>query len=216
MKRIAALLLCIAAAIFCGIRAYAMEQTYTLTMENRTGWSGTPLTYIANRGDYFCLSDPSGSAYIELDAGDAVSVYAYFDAGNYEGRGTTSQKLEYLDDGGAVIGCIAGEITANGKYARYEYGSQELYTALPEGTKRLRFALSGGSAYLRNLNITLSSIHAYEVTSDEGGWNVSGALDNVEINTSALDHWILVGFVFAVALIMMISVKIRNGYKKGK
>ena len=220
MKRFFAALFCVILCFICGIPVFALESVYTLTPANIGGWSGTPLQHISNRGDYFCVSK-WGAAELTLEAAGASSIHISFDAGNYEGEGSTTVMVQYIS-GGDVIKEKRADIPTDGRLARYETGSAEMFAGLPEGTEQVRITIdfpSGSgrhSAYFRNFTVALSSTTATDLSESSLDLGIAGSLGNLEVRTTESDRFVLIAFVCAVAAVMMAAAKIRENYKKRK
>ena len=216
MKRFAAVILTVAAAV-CVLSVSAIA--------GKMGWmyAGNWKGAKASRAQdelHLVMREP-GTAYYDFSvADDYKCFFVYIEAGNYEGRGKSMVTLDCLDREGNTVSTFgSAEIPDDGSYHRIQLGEAEsgMYAAIPEGTAVMRLSMTfeeGKNSPYFDVGADFSGMKATDLSIKE--WTVSEKYKLVDAETTEYAHWVLVGFVFAVAGIMMIFAKVRKKYRKGK
>lgn len=216
MKKLTAILLTVVAAV-CALSVNAFAGRMPWMYADK--WEGAKVSDSYN-GHALVMRAP-GTAYFDFHPSDRdKSFFIYLDAGNYEGRGKSTVTLDCFDgDGNTVASFGSITITDDGSYHRYEVGvpAAGTYAAVPEGTKVMRVSMTfteGKNSPFFHIGADFSSVAATDLSIT--GWEVLEKDRLVDADTAPWAHWVLVGFVFAVAVIMMIFAKVRKKYRKGK
>lgn len=224
MKKAVSFLLSAAMLFILSISAAAQDYTFELTPD-------TPET-----SDAVVKYMPEQKIYHFVGKGDLVTeipvyggVYVYMTLGGYKSTsdGVTDNGINcvcrvnigFLDENGETV-ILPGYddvliVPADGKFRRLSFGREDMYAGLPENVKMMHIDIhsENDTAYMRNLYMTSSDTAARDMSLDE--WEIH-EMDNINAQTSRADHWIMVGFVFAVALIMMIFAKAKKNIASKK
>lgn len=216
MKRFIALLLALAAAAALIVTADAGSDP--------SDWQGTPLSMVQDMHgiSYLVLTKP-GTAFLDHTlAENDKFFYVVVTAGNYQGRGESRAKLEFLDGGGNVVKSFGtAMIPDDGSFHRAEIGDSSgdprLYAPVPEGTVTMRLSISYEQGvhspyFIIGQEITETAPADYSTET----WKVSGRLSDVSVETTAFSYWVTVAFVFLVALGMFGIKKMRDSANKNK
>lgn len=198
MRKLVTVLLSVAFAAVLSLSVSA--ETANLLSDYNKGWSGVGVTYDENHGTINLTE--KGSAYREFDVNGADGLYFYCDMGNYSGKGTGNVTLEILGENNEILSSFATDNDQqNGSYRRYTLGSSG-YIVIPEEAEKLKvtlkFSEGESSPFFRNfyLDMNSDSVRSELVTT----FTVSGDLTLVNNNVSGSQYWIMVVFVFLVAL----------------
>ena len=222
MKRLAAVFVCALFTVLCSITASAQDYIFELTPDIVS--DNSAVEYMPEQQIYHFTESGDISAKVPVYGG----IYLYVTLGGYhsEANGVTDNginsvchiTLTCLDENGEVAKVSRNTkvvlVPADGTFRRYSLGSEDMYMGLPEEVKTVSLTVYGenSTAYVRNIYITSSDTAARDMTSQD--WEVH-SMGNINAQTSRTDYIIMVGFVCAVALIMMIVAKVRQKYKKG-
>lgn len=220
MKRLAAFLVCIAAAVFCGISASASEYTFALTPENVSEYEA--VEYLPEQQIYHFTG--AGSISSEIPAYDGLYVRVI--AGGYrsESNGVTDNGVNCVcrvdvdciyEDGQEYSLSGTALVPADGTFWCNDIGTDTMFAGLPDGVEKIRLTVTGmnETAYIKTLRIVSDNTQARDKS--DYIWHQT-KVGNINAQTSRADRFILIGFVCAVAVIMMISAKIRDKYRKGR
>lgn len=199
IRKIAALIVSAAAAAVFAVSASAADAAYYLNQSDVSEWSGAD---VAKNETHSVLSVLGGEAYMIFPADGYNALMLYLDGGNYSGSSAGSVILSLLDADGNVTASYEKEITVDGKFRRYSFGSESAYAEIPENTDRIKISVTGGASgpYYRNTTLVLSNTAPR--FSGETEWLVSGETGLVQVNVKTATYWTWVVIVFAVALIM--------------
>ncbi len=224
MKRIVSLIAALMFAVTAAVSAGAAESSFELTESNMQATGTDALEYLSAQKIFHFKK--YGTVTAEIPA--AGGVYVCVIAGGYrsDSNGVTDNgvnhvcdiSLEYLDsDGNEVSGPMTGAITmspADGKFHSWRIGTDSMYAALPENVSTARLTVTGlnDTAYIKSMYIAAGDTHARD-TSD-ALWQHDD-IGNINAQTRPIDYIIMVGGVFAAALIMFGFRKWRERIKKG-
>ena len=225
MKRLTAVFLC-AFFLFCfGITASAAESAFMLSPENVRETGGS-LEYLPEQKIFRFTRRDSVQTELPVSGG----IYAYVIAGGYhsESDGVTDNgvncvctvDMKLFDENGEQVispelGSAVLIIPADGAFHRWSIGSEDMYAGLPENVKRVCLTVSGmnDTAYIRSLYLGSSDTKARDMSALK--WEVHD-VGNIDANTGTAQRIIMIGFICAVAAVMMIFAKVRGKYRKGK
>lgn len=212
MRKLVSVLFALAVSLVLSVSASA--ETNNLLADYNTGWTGTEVIYNKDHGTVNLAL--VGSAYREFDVNGADGLYFYFDMGNYSGKGTGNVVLDILKEDGSVLATYATDNDPqNGSYRRYTLGSTG-YLVVPEDAEKVRITLSfkdgESSPFFRNFFFDMNSDSTRSELVTE--FTVSGDLTLVQNNVSSSQYWIMVVFVFLVALSMFFVRKHLDKVKK--
>ena len=192
------------------------RQEYELGTLSLSQSSGSPFTAAeaADKTLYYRLEKTP--AVLEFDVSDGM--YVFCDAGNYNGHGVCTLTLECIGaDGTELFSYGSVTLPSDGYFYRAGIGDSTMYAGLAEGTEKVRLTIecdAGDSPYFRTLSVYTDDTTARDMS--VSGWELSERMSHIDLGTSLSDRLILIGFVCAVAGIMMIVAKTRNKYRKGK
>ena len=181
--------------------------------------SGSPFTAAeaADKTLYYRLE--KSSAVLEFDVSEGM--YVFCDAGNYTGHGVCTLTLDCIGaDGASLFSYGSVTLPSDGYFYRASIGNGAMYAGLAEGTEKVRLTIecaaagTADSPYFRALSVYTDDTTARDMS--VSGWELSERMLHLDLGTSLSDRLILIGFVCAVAGIMMIVAKARNKYRKGK
>ncbi len=223
MKRIASLLAALVFTVIAAVSAGASESSFTLTESSMAEIGADVLEYLPAQKIFHFRK--YGTVTAEIPA--AGGVYVCVIAGGYrsDSNGVTDNgidhvcdiSLEYFDsEGNEVSGPMTGAITmspADGKFHSWRIGTDEMYSAVPENVSTARLTVTGlnDTAYIKSMYIAAGDTHARD-TSD-ALWQ-HDYIGNINAQTRPADYLIMVGGVFAVALLMFGFRKWRDRIKK--
>lgn len=220
MKRFAAVILAVMLAVCTlSVTASAGQRSW----DRAEYWQGAKVTEVTDmRGVTYLVMKEPGTAYYDFDADPPGYKYFYLvvRAGNYQGRGGCRFRLDCLDgDGNTVSTFGSTEIPDDGYFYRTElgYAPDWMYYAIPEGTSVMRLSViyeGGKNSPYFEISADLSESSANVRPDTE--WTVPVKQSRVEVETTALGLIISIGFVCAVAGVMMIVAKVRKKYTKGR
>ncbi len=223
MKRFFAAVCVVLCAFVLGIVSSAQEASFELTPETAKQFEA--LEYMPEQGIYHFTRSDSISADIPVHDG----IYVYVTAGGYRSpaNGVTDNgincvctvKLTFFDENGDVVVVLHADplifIPADGAFHRWSIGTDAMYAGLTDNIKRATLTVSAknDTAYIKSMYIASSDIVARNMSGNK--WEVND-MGNINAQTTMADRLIMIGFVCAVALIMMIVAKVRQKYKRGK
>ena len=228
MKRTAAALLALVLAV-CSLAVCASAQaaSFELTENTMSQLSPELLEYMPEQRFFHFLNSGSVSAEIPVSGG----IYLYITAGGYHSpaNGVTDNginrvcvvKLTFFDENDEVVvmpfnnSDAVINIPADGMFHRWSIGNDAMYAGLPDNVKRavLTVSAENDTAYIKSMYIGSSDTTARDMSALE--WTVND-MGSINAQTSRADFLIMLGFVCAVAVIMMIFAKFRKKYRKGK
>ena len=219
MKRFAAMILAAFLAVCTlSVTASAGQRSWDYA-EN---WQGAKVTEVKDRRGvtYLVMYEP-GTAYYDfhISPGEKYFYLAVY-AGNYRGRGGCSFRLDCLDETGNTVSTFGStDIPDDGSFYRTElgYAPDGIYYVIPEGTAVMRLSViyEGGknSPYFSvSADFSGSAANVHPDTE----WTVPLKQSPVDVETTTLGLIISIGFVCAVAGVMMIVAKVRKKYTKGR
>lgn len=218
MKKLFFVLVFCIGAVFSSITVGAQQDVNLMSDYRDPLWEGDTLYY---EEDYGTISfrGESGTASVSFPTEDSLGLWFYFDMGNLSNKGTGYASLEYLDESGNVIEShITEKNSGNGSFNRYQIGSDDEYSPVPDGAQSVRVTISyeGGeqSPYFRNFSLMLSNYRT--INNELTDWDVSGKLQIVQVGVTRADHITWIIFVVLAALIMFAVRKFMDKAKKIK
>lgn len=218
MKRIAAVIFALVLSVITlSVTASAGRTGCDLA----SNWSGGVSEIQDMRGVHYLVLKEPGTAYYDFDISPGEKYfYLIVWAGNYQGRGKCSFTLDCLGESGKLVSTLGSvDIPDDGNFYRTELGyiPDGITAEIPEGTAVMRLSINfeGGknSPYFQ-VSASFSD-RAVSVT-PKAVWTAPEKSKQVDVETTAMSFWLSIGFVCAVAVIMMIVALIRKKYTKGK
>lgn len=219
MKHLISLAAAVMFAVICTVPAEAFETSYTLTPETVSDWtviSGSGISYMPEQGIYAV----SGSVEHEIPVSSAVYIccdmggFGSYDNG--EGSGSNIQYTCYDENGDITVPLpIVVLVPSDGAFHRVQIGTDSKYAGIPENVRSIKLSVSADSNhYIKSLHISSSDTMARDMSAFE--WTDAGSSGRIEPNATRATYWIMVGGVFAAALIMFGVRKWIDRIKKGK
>ena len=209
-------------AVCAAVSASASGSSFVLSEETASQLGGS-ITYQSEQRIYRLTQGDSYTA--EIPASSAVYMFVViggYESGSGSGDGDNGVSCGCeiipvcVDKNGGIISAYDKVFTpADGTFGRYSIGADDKYSGLPDGTDRIRLTIKavGARQYIRALEIHTSDTIAADLTLRE--WETH-TLGNINAQTTRADYWIMVGFVAAVAAVMIVFAKLREKYRKGK
>ena len=219
MKRLAALILAALLAV-CTLSLTASAERQDC--EYAENWQGAKVAEVTDRHGitYLVMNEP-GTAYYDFHMNpDERYFYIVVRAGNYQGRGGCSFRLDCLDESGNTVNTFGSTVIAgDGSFYRTElgYAPDGVYFVIPEGTAAMRLSViyeGGKNSPYFDVNADFSAFAANVHRDSE--WTAPVKQSQVDVETTTLGMVLSVGFVCAVAGIMMIVAMVRKKYTKGR
>ncbi len=223
MKKIVSAIISAALMLVCGITTSAFDSSFTLS-ENNVSSLGGNIIYQPEQRIYALTQGETYSTELPVSEGLYVSVIT----GGYEsasGNGSGDNginsgcelRVECFDsDGNEITPAYSmAAVPADGAFYSMSIGKDDKYSGLPENTAKVRFTItaSGNRQYLKSLSIISSDMKARDLSVREWEYH---RLNNINANTTSAGYWIMVVFVFAVALIMFGVRKYRDKIRSRK
>lgn len=222
MKKAISTVLAVLFFIASGITAYA-ENSYRLLDSNKDILGGS-IVYQPEQQIFRLTKGETYSVELSADRG----LYLFVTVGGYEsgsGNGEADNGINYgceirldcYDAGGEMISPAYDKVFtgADGTFSRYSIGAGDKYSGLPDGTEKIRLTINavGDKQYIKALEIHTSDTVAVNMSDRE--WEIH-RLGNIDAQTTRFDYWIMVGFVVAVAAVMIVFRKARDNIRKKK
>ncbi len=222
MKKAVSIVFAVLFFMAAGFTAYA-ENSYRLLDSNKDILGGN-IVYQPEQQIFRLTKGETYSVELSADRG----LYFFVTVGGYEsanGSGSADNgircgceiRLDCYDSEGEVITPVYDTIftEADGVFCRWSIGSDDMYSGLPENTKKVRLTIKADAErqYIKALEMHTSDTVALNKTLRE--WE-SHKLGNINAQTTLADYWIMVGFVAAVAAVMIVFRKIRDSIRNKK
>lgn len=226
MKRLFAVLLTVLCFFSCGIRCSAFESSFELTPETLEQLGSDALEYLPEQKIYhFTRAD---TVTIDLPVSGGMYIRAVLGGYRSSSNGITDNGINHVcdinvscrDENGELQFFRAGSavvlMPGDGKFYLCSLGSDDMYAGLPEGAANVSVTIhaDNDTAYIKSLYISSSDTIARDMTPMKT-WDVT-AVGNINAQTSLSDYLIMIGFICAVAGIMMIIARVRKKYTKGR
>jgi|GEM_PF-3280135 len=225
MKRIVSLLLTVLFALLSAVSACAEESSFILAESTLPELGCDKLVYMPEQKIYHFTEKTEASIEIPV----AAAIYAQVILGGYKSasNGVTdngvncvcSIKTTFFDENGEELLIGSGAelviVPADGTFHCCNIGSMDMYAGIPDNVSKVKITVSAenDTAYLKSLVIASSDTKARNMSAWSWEHNPVG---NINAQTSRADYFIMIGFVFAAALIMFAVKKARDRIKKGK
>ncbi len=222
MKKAVSIVIAVLFFMLSGFTVYA-DNSFRLLDSNKDILGGS-IVYQPEQQIFRLTKGETYSVELSADRG----LYLFITVGGYEsgsGSGAGDNGIncgceiipECFDKDGNIIAPAYAKLftPADGTFSRYRIGADDKYSGLPEGTEKIRLTINavGDRQYIRALEIHTSDTKAMDLSLRE--WE-SHKLGNINSETTRADYWIMVGFVVAVAAVMIIVRKARDNSRKKK
>ena len=219
MKRLVFLLVLLIYAAVLTAPAGALETSYTLTPDTVSAWtvtSGAGIAYMPEQNIY------SVSGTLEHEIPVVGAVYIYCDMGGFgtydNGAGSGSNiSFTCYDENGEIVEPYPAVmlVPSDGMFHRAGIGTDAMFAGLPENVRSIKLSISAHkNHYIKSVYISSSDTAARDMSAFK--WSDIGTVGKIEPTVTAASYWIMVGGVFAAALIMFGVRKWIDRIKKGK